>query len=158
MHCYFTGSHTGAHISEVFESILNDFGIVGKVTYVITDNASNMRKAFSVQLCEPELSPDTSEVTDIEDDDGDPPFENVPEEDMEAIRAVIQKATHIRCFAHSLQLAVNDGLKDVKPLYGTLGKCSKIATLLHSSTSFKVVSQLIFLILWVIAYKLIQMK
>ena len=47
-------------------------------------------------------------------------------------------SSHIRCFSHSLQLTVRDGLKQVQKAYRGLGKCSKISSLLHSSGPVKV--------------------
>ncbi len=43
----------------------------------------------------------------------------------------------LSCFAHSLQLVVGDGLKEVKCLSQAISKVSKLANLLHSSTIFK---------------------
>ena len=43
---HMSGSHTGENISE-FESILDEFQMHGKVFKTVTDNASNMNKAFA---------------------------------------------------------------------------------------------------------------
>jgi len=44
----FRGSHTGQNIAEAIERCLQKYRLQEKVHYIITDNASNMRKAFSV--------------------------------------------------------------------------------------------------------------
>ena len=44
----FTGSHTGIRISEKFEEICDKFNIKHNLDYIISDNASNMKKAFTV--------------------------------------------------------------------------------------------------------------
>ena len=44
----FRGSHTGQNIAESIERCLHKYRLRQKVHYIITDNASNMRKAFSV--------------------------------------------------------------------------------------------------------------
>lgn len=40
-------------------------------------------------------------------------------------------------FAHTLQLAIGVGLKVCNSINGALGKCSKLAFILHTSTSFE---------------------
>ena len=44
------GSHTGNAIHDKFHCILLAFGIDGKVVRGVSDDASNMRKAFELQL------------------------------------------------------------------------------------------------------------
>jgi len=44
---------------------------------------------------------------------------------------------HISCFVHSLQLVVRDGLAALSSARGLLGKCSKLANLLHQSALFQ---------------------
>lgn len=44
----FRGSHTGQHIAEAIDRCLHKYSLHAKVHYIVTDNASNMRKAFSV--------------------------------------------------------------------------------------------------------------
>lgn len=43
----------------------------------------------------------------------------------------------LSCFAHSLQLVVNDGMKEVRAISRTIAKTSRFTTLLHSSSQFK---------------------
>nr|XP_061840893.1 zinc finger BED domain-containing protein 4-like isoform X2 [Nerophis lumbriciformis] len=58
---HFKGSHTAERICDKFEAICDEYNIKAKLDYIISDNAANMRKAFTV--CFP------SEQED--DDDGD---------------------------------------------------------------------------------------
>ncbi|XP_058502633.1 uncharacterized protein LOC131470676 [Solea solea] len=56
----FKGSHTAERICDQFEAICDEYSIKDKLDYIISDNAANMRKAFTV--CFP---------SEQEDDDGD---------------------------------------------------------------------------------------
>ena len=44
----FTGLHTADNISVQYEDVVNEFNIAGKVTHVVSDNASNMVKPFKL--------------------------------------------------------------------------------------------------------------
>lgn len=48
-----------------------------------------------------------------------------------------QNMVRLPCFAHTLQLAIGDGLKVCNSINGALGKCSKLASILHTSSTFK---------------------
>ena len=112
-----------------FKQICVEFEISDKFAYIISDNASNMRKAFEVHF--------------MVDSEGITEDETVCDEEIWCDESIspdeisTNMAVHIRCFAHSLQLCVRDGLKVIRSL-SVLGKCSRIATLLHTSISFKV--------------------
>ena len=134
---YFAGSHTGVNIRDAYESIILEYGLQTKVAYVISDNASNMKKAFEVRFTQEQVNEDEDADDGCAIDnaelwcDFDTPI-------VEIVSPVTPDATHLRCFAHSLQLAVKDGLKQIRSLYGALAKCSKLTSLIHSSTKFKV--------------------
>ena len=115
------GSHTGERINEKYDEVLREYGIAGKVSFVITDNASNMKAAFNVSF--------PIEETD-EEEDGIWQDATIEEDTI--------KTERISCFAHSLQLTVLDGLKETKAASRALSKATKISTLLHRSCSFKV--------------------
>ena len=118
------GSHTGERIYEMYSEVMTVFGIENKISAIVTDNASNMKKAFSVSLlAEPDLQ---------EDDDL---WQDLPEEDS-AVDSITTE--RVSCFAHSLQLAVKDGLRDRKCFSSAMSKVSKMSTLLHKKTLFKV--------------------
>ncbi|XP_013859738.1 zinc finger BED domain-containing protein 1 [Austrofundulus limnaeus] len=131
----FTGSHTGQRISEKFEEICDNFNIKHKLDYIISDNAANMKKAFTV--CFP------STVTDSEDGDNDLENGNLWEEmseefqdDVESIQRSCQQQ-RLQCFAHSLQLVVRDGLKETKCINNAMAKLTRFCSLLHSTCSMK---------------------
>jgi len=44
----FRSLHTGQNIADAIERCVEKYSLREKVTYIVTDNASNMRKAFSV--------------------------------------------------------------------------------------------------------------
>ena len=46
--CKFSGSHTSANIVQQFQDVMAKFELSDKVTCIVTDNASNMIKAFSL--------------------------------------------------------------------------------------------------------------
>lgn len=113
--------------------MLDEFHLTDKVCYVVSDNAANMRKAFEVKL---PVEPESLEESSDDEATVDEPdcWQDVGYE----VEDIAKDAIHLRCFAHSLQLAIKDGMKGVKALYGPMGKCSKIASLLHTSTKFQV--------------------
>lgn len=43
----------------------------------------------------------------------------------------------LSCFAHSLQLVINDGMKEVRAISRTIAKTSRFTTPLHSSSQFR---------------------
>ena len=44
----FKGSHTGARIAAELEKVIDEHSLHGKVVHIVSDNASNMRKAFEL--------------------------------------------------------------------------------------------------------------
>jgi hypothetical protein len=85
-----------------------------QVNMVVTDSASNMRKAFSVLK---EFEPD-DEVSDELDPglDDDTIWEDMDDSDTAEVTNVIQRRNleRLSCSAHSLQLVVKDGLAKAK--------------------------------------------
>ena len=60
----FTGLHTTDNISTQYEEIVNEFNIADKVTHIVSDNASNMVKAFTLP------GYNANSYSDSEDTDG----------------------------------------------------------------------------------------
>lgn len=139
----FLGSHTGTRILDCYNQVIADYGLNGKVSYIITDNASNMKAAFRVQFPQ-------RDVANTVDDDNQPDEPEDEEEDEEGHVALWEENTdlsvneivagRISCFTHSLQLVVNDGLKDTKDINLAMSKATRLSTILHRSGTFKVCS------------------
>lgn len=138
----FTGSRTGIRISEQFEEICDKFNVKHKLDYIINDNASNMKKAFTVCF------PSTTKVERCESDDegaDDHDLENgdlwedlneTLQEDVDTIQSTCRQQ-RLLCFAHSLQLVVRDGLKETRVINCALEKVTKLCSLLHTTCGLK---------------------
>lgn len=127
----FKGSHTGQKIADALETIIAEFGVQTKIRAVVTDNASNMRKALSVLIEAQEVS--LNDDGDFVDDAS--LWEDTSSTEIDAV--VGDNVEHIACFAHSLQLVVRDGLTCVNSARSLLAKCCKMANLLHQSALFR---------------------
>ncbi|CAF1314804.1 unnamed protein product, partial [Rotaria sp. Silwood1] len=153
------GSHTANLLLETYENIVSMFNIQTKLVRLVTDNAANNIKAFETLII-----PGFEHYFDIEDDDNDEngsdvdldgfsddddhdesavPVININDSNMiELIKnsfdnvAANNESLRIPCFAHTIQLVVNDGLKQVSSIESDLSKVSKIAKLSHTSTAF----------------------
>ena len=55
---WFKGRHTAENIYSSYEGIIQLFGIERKVKYIVSDNASNMIKAFSLSRFEESATSD----------------------------------------------------------------------------------------------------
>ena len=118
--CRFKGSHTGDRIFSVYQETLAHFAIAEKIGHVITDNASNMVKAFTLPGME-DLAIDDD---DDDEDEGEEQLEEQPlPDDLEDVQG--QRSP---CFAHTLQLVVKDGLREAKQSRKTIKKVSKIVS------------------------------
>ena len=134
----FSGSHTGDRIASEIESLLDVYGIKQKVDYFITDNAANMKKAFTVTFMN---NGDAADDNESDESDVEHPemWENVDETTEQEILATLTSHAHnerLSCFDHTLHLVVGDGLKDTKCVSASLAKCCKISSLLHTSSLF----------------------
>lgn len=98
----------------------------------MTDNASNMKKAFEVRF--PDQEQDDEELDEDEAELGD-----LSEEEEGEIQTALQTNSRHRvsCFAHTLQLVIGDGLQNMRVIGKAMAKVSKMSTLLHRSTVFK---------------------
>ena len=56
---------------------------------------------------------------------------------QQALTRGSSRRRRLACFAHTGQLVVGDGLKETKAVRGAMGKCSKLSSLLHTSTAFQ---------------------
>lgn len=125
--CRFRGSHTGEAIVDAFEEVVHLFGISRKVDTVITDNASNMRKAFRL------LTIAENDGTQTEDDD-DHDDELVPVE-LDLDGSMIP--ARYSCLSHTIQLVVKDGLNQGDQVKRVLSKVSKLVNHVRHSTQVR---------------------
>uniref|UniRef100_A0A3B4ZNS1 Uncharacterized protein n=1 Tax=Stegastes partitus TaxID=144197 RepID=A0A3B4ZNS1_9TELE len=128
----FTGRHSGERIASAFEEITEEDGIRQKISYIITDNAANMKCAFKVHMPQQQSDDSESEEENLDDEHLWEDMTSV--EDTELPWSSVER---LSCFAHSLQLVVNDGMKEVWAVSRTIAKTSRFTTLLHSSSQFK---------------------
>ena len=132
----FTGRHIGENISACFTEVATEHEIMDKIGFIFTDNASNMRAAFTVNF-PTECSADDIE-SETTDDDGI--WEDLDGTDNAHVESAFDTVSHqqrLSCFAHSLQLVIGDGLKDCKVINLAIAKAVKLTSLLHQSTVFK---------------------
>ena len=125
--CRFRGSHKGENIMHQFEEIVALFDITGKVDKVITDNASNMKKAFRLlDINDGEVQSDSSENEGYDEYEVFLPIET----DEISIQLDFHPLVpiHHSCFDHTLQLVVKDGLKNVGPIQRILRKISNLVS------------------------------
>lgn len=107
------------------------YNISDKVSYIVTDNAANMKKAFRASFPVELEQPNTDDTEDETDEDDLWNHEDSAD-DLDTGRE------RLSCFAHSLQLTVADGLKETRSVSGALSKAVSISNILHRSTSYKV--------------------
>ena len=104
--------------------------------YIVTDNASNMIKAFGAQF----------EAADDEDDEDEDDYEedvnDIMEPEPEVVElldaAMTSNSRHrLSCFIHSLMLVISAGLKEVRGAGNVVTRLKKLARKLHQSTVLK---------------------
>ena len=122
----FRGRHTADSIGQQFEETIQEYNIASKISTIVTDNASNMVKAFSL----PEFQPIAAHTGDSGDEDDD--LDTTVTVPADIYDQVI--ADHSPCFCHTTQLVVVDGFKAAGQLNRVLGKVSKVVNHVHKST------------------------
>ncbi|CAF3342402.1 unnamed protein product [Rotaria socialis] len=146
------GKHRGPVLLDTYEACISSFSIRGKLVRLITDSASNNIAAFSGLIIpgfecyfqrddDDELYSDwynDGEQTESDDAKID---NNVPLDVQDVVKqfldsiAIDDESFRLPCYAHSIQLVINDGLKGSICVQPSLEKISKIAKLSHSSTA-----------------------
>lgn len=126
-------------IASEVNSVLTQFNINNKVRYALTDNASNMKKAFTAKF-PVHIAPgaDGDAAAGGGDDDVDLDWETRGDEEEIIEHLDLTMTDRLSCFAHTLQLVVGDGLKDAKCITAVISKVTSISTLLHHSGACKV--------------------
>ena len=103
------GRHIGDNIRHEFEEIISASNLSNRITYVISDNASNMVKEFSFPL--PGFK-DSTIVDGDDDDDNNDDDDELFSGENEDLKVEDLFPKHMQCYAHTLQLVVWDGLDD----------------------------------------------
>ena len=106
---------------------VKNYSIKKKLDYIIRDNASNMRKAFTV--CFPATT--SNEAKDVDDSNLWEEMEPDAVADIES-SCRQQQQQHLQCFSHTLQLVIRDGRKETNTLSSQMSKVTKFCSLLHS--------------------------
>ncbi|CAF1493204.1 unnamed protein product [Rotaria sordida] len=124
------GSHMDNLLLQTYENVVNMFDIQAKLVRLVTENAANYIKAF-----ENLIIPGFEHYFDIEDNDNDEAESDI---DLDCFYNVAANSDSLRisCFAHTIQLVVNDGLKQISSIQPALVKVSQIAKLSHTSIIF----------------------
>ena len=116
------GRHTADNIAHHYEEIMAAFDIGTKISAIVTDNATNMVRAFDLPgyQAPPHATSDDDSESDSEADTADP--------DSEIDGAYRYVPDHHRCFAHTLQLVVKDGLDAATRSTNAISKASAIVS------------------------------
>ncbi|CAF3962704.1 unnamed protein product, partial [Rotaria magnacalcarata] len=126
--------HTSENIQQMTDEVLERFNIKKKVFRIVTDNASSMIKAYKFGLCfdAENIEVDEKNQFIIENDlmieDFEEQFEsdnlqvvNMSSSDFDENED--SSPVRLSCFAHTLQLCIRDGLKNVPYISKVLEKC-----------------------------------
>ena len=132
----FEERHSGDHIAEKYQEIMDKFNIAKKVKKVVADNASNITRAFEEVLPGfDEYINEDEENEDFNDDDDELLMEDSQTENDDDLERVPQRK---RCFAHTEQLCLAStiGVDEFKqgPLGQLINRASKIINAIRSST------------------------
>ena len=126
------GRHTGVNILAEFEEAVEKFNILQRLFRVVTDNASNMLKAFPESVSLPGFDIDDEDENE-DDDDMAGCFDEEDEIDDLNDTSLIPK--RISCFAHTLQLCVKDGLASPSSIVTkVIAKAAKVVNHIKKST------------------------
>uniref|UniRef100_A0A1X7SG31 DUF4371 domain-containing protein n=1 Tax=Amphimedon queenslandica TaxID=400682 RepID=A0A1X7SG31_AMPQE len=122
----FKGRHTAENIYSYYCEATTSYNIEGKVITTVTENASNVVKAFSI----PGYHGDSHNYDEDEEED--------EEREMNAIDlhdSLDYVSQHDTCFAHTLQLVIKDGSKEIGAVSTVLGKVATIVSYVRQSQS-----------------------
>ena len=124
----FYGRHTAENIAQFYSESTTEYGIVGKILTTITDNAANVVKAFRLPGFASHQQVDSDSEEDEYEHDNDDVMDSVDLQD-----SLLHVPEHDTCFAHTLQLVVKDGFKEVGAVSNVLTKAAKIVSFVRRS-------------------------
>ena len=133
-----TGRHTADNIMMWYEEIISAFGVMEKVKHIITDSASNVKKAFlSLPGYENGKEGHTAASDDSEAEESDSEMYdagcNANNESEESQLSCVSFEHHA-CFAHVLQLVIKDGMAKAGQINGVIKRCSNLVSFVRRST------------------------
>ena len=98
----FRGQHTEENIAQYYEEVISTFNIVGKVTTVVTDNASNVVKAFHLPVFDNTADDNDDEASSRDEDDSIIiPDEDSLDDSDSSLSPYNFIIDHKPCFAHT---------------------------------------------------------
>ena len=119
----FKGRHTAENIAHNYDEVITSYNIDRKIVTTVTDNASNIVKAFSL----PGFQDDSLHTNrDDEDNEGDEDEEDEKINEMDLHDSLDYVSEHDTCFAHTLQLVIKDGFKEIGTVSNILAKVGTI--------------------------------
>ena len=120
------GSHTAENVHLMYEETVACFDLAGKVSAIVTDNGSNMVKAFTLPGME-------NMAVDVEDDDETHDSDLTGVQLTDDLEFLVPQ--RVPCFAHTLQLVVKDGLQHAGQVKSIIGKVAKLVAYVRKSTT-----------------------
>ncbi|CAF1468433.1 unnamed protein product [Adineta steineri] len=146
------GTHSADKIAAEFDRVIQLYNLKDKVVRLITDNASNNLAAFDniilpgfeeyfEDVVDDQLDTESSsdEETDITSNESKRLQTHVVDDSIYQTTlnpTAEDEYLRLPCFAHCLQLVVNDGIKASNPALSSLKKVASLAKLAHTSTIF----------------------
>ena len=130
---HLSGRHTGENILQSYEEVATEFNIYTKVNHIVTDNASNMTKAFVTLPGFGDIDEAEEEMSECDSDsEVDSASDEVSAGDV--LDDYLAPFKHHSCFVHSLQLVIKDGFLGQSQINGIIAKCAKLVLFVHKST------------------------
>ena len=128
------GRHTSENIVSEFEEIVTRHKISDKLYKVVTDNASNVKKAFPDTVSMPSFEIEAESEESEQEDEGTEETDSSDDEDEAVELEKINIPQRVSCFAHTMQLSVKDGLKACSGISKVLAKAARIVNHVKKST------------------------
>ncbi|XP_065907752.1 zinc finger BED domain-containing protein 4-like [Dysidea avara] len=124
-----SGRHIGDNIMMWYDEIISDFGVREEVKHIITDSASNVKKAFLTLPGYEDVEDHTA--SDDSEAEGESEFERCDNVSLDESQVLFE---HHACFAHVLQLVVKDGMAKAGQINTVIKRCSSLVSFVRRST------------------------